>query len=328
MSAGSPPTLWCDLIFAATPSSAPPDSITSEYSVPCTRKRTSPSFAASSSKTRMNSSPTIVRFSSGSETPGEPREEALLRLHVHERHAEVARERLDDLLRLVLAQEPVVDEDARQLVADGLVHEERRDRGVDAARERAEHALAPDSRADPLDLLLDDGGGRPGRRDVRDLVEEVLQDVLPEAACARPRGGTARRTAAARDPRTRRSASRATTRSRPRPPAARSPSRGGSSRPSARAEGRGRARTRSSRSSVFPNSETSGAVDGAAEIARHELHPVADAERRDAEHKDRRVDLGRAVRVHRCRPAGEDERGGIRAARSRRADSRWPTSSE
>jgi hypothetical protein len=30
MSAGSPPTLWCDLIVAATPSSAPPDSITSE----------------------------------------------------------------------------------------------------------------------------------------------------------------------------------------------------------------------------------------------------------------------------------------------------------
>ncbi len=29
MSSGSPPTLWCDLIFAATPAS-PPDSITSE----------------------------------------------------------------------------------------------------------------------------------------------------------------------------------------------------------------------------------------------------------------------------------------------------------
>ena len=29
MSAGRPPTLWCDLIFAATPS-VPPDSITSE----------------------------------------------------------------------------------------------------------------------------------------------------------------------------------------------------------------------------------------------------------------------------------------------------------
>src|SRR5438105_771742 len=39
MSAGKPPTLWCDLIFAATPS-VPPDSITSEYSVPWPRNRT------------------------------------------------------------------------------------------------------------------------------------------------------------------------------------------------------------------------------------------------------------------------------------------------
>jgi hypothetical protein len=47
---------------------------------------------------------------------------------------EVAVERLDDLVRLALAQEPVVDEDARELVPDGLVHEERRDRRVDPAR--------------------------------------------------------------------------------------------------------------------------------------------------------------------------------------------------
>ena len=72
---------------------------------------------------------------------GEPREEALLRLHVDERHVEVAAERLHHLLGLVLAQEAVVDEDARELVADGLVHEERRDRRVDATR-RARRARA------------------------------------------------------------------------------------------------------------------------------------------------------------------------------------------
>ena len=77
---------------------------------------------------------------------GEPGEEPLLRFDVHERNAEVAGERLHDLLRLVLAQQPVVDEDARELVADRLVHEQRRDRGVDAAGKRAEHALAPDRR--------------------------------------------------------------------------------------------------------------------------------------------------------------------------------------
>ena len=92
---------------------------------------------------------------------------------------EVAAERLDDLLGLVLAQEAVVDEDARELVADRLVHEERRDGGVDAAGERAQHALRADGCADPRDLLLDDGGGRPRRRRARDLVEEVLEDLLP-----------------------------------------------------------------------------------------------------------------------------------------------------
>ena len=110
---------------------------------------------------------------------GEPREEPLLRLHVDERHVEVAAERLDDLLRLVLAQEPVVDEDARELVADRLVHEQRGDSGVDAAGERAQHPLGPDRRPDPRDLLLDDGSGRPRRRRAGDLVEEVLQDLLP-----------------------------------------------------------------------------------------------------------------------------------------------------
>ena len=82
----------------------------------------------------MNSSPTILRFSSGSDTPASRREEALLRLDVDERHVEVAAERLDDLVRLVLAQEAVVDEDARELVADRLVDEQRGDGRVDAAR--------------------------------------------------------------------------------------------------------------------------------------------------------------------------------------------------
>ncbi len=55
---------------------------------------------------------------------GEPGEEALLRLDVDERHVEVAAERLHDLLGLVLAQQPVIDEDAGQLVADRLVDEQ------------------------------------------------------------------------------------------------------------------------------------------------------------------------------------------------------------
>jgi hypothetical protein len=91
----------------------------------------------------------------------------------------VVAERLDHLERLVLAQEAVVDEDARELVADRLVDEQRRNGGVDPARERAEHALAADLHADSLDLLLDHRRGRPRGRRVGDLVEEVLEQILP-----------------------------------------------------------------------------------------------------------------------------------------------------
>jgi hypothetical protein len=64
---------------------------------------------------------------------GQLREEAVLRLHVHERHAEVQPERLLHLLRLPLAVQAVVDEDARELIPHGAIHEEGRDGGVDAA---------------------------------------------------------------------------------------------------------------------------------------------------------------------------------------------------
>ncbi len=50
------------------------------------------------------------------------------------------------------------------------------------------------------------------------------------------------------------------------------------------------------------------ALDRAAEVARHELHPVTDPQRRDAEIEDLRVEVGRAVGVDRRRPAGENER--------------------
>ena len=61
----------------------------------------------------------------------------------------------------------------------------------------------------------------------------------------------------------------------------------------------------------LPELRRARALDGPAEVARHQLHAVADAERRDPELEDPRVDLRRAVRIHRRRPAGEDERGRV-----------------
>ena len=95
--------------------------------------------------------------------PGERLEEPVLRLHVDQLDAELTRERLFDLLALVLAHETGVDEDAGELGPDGLGDERRRHRGVDAARERAEHTLPADLLADGGDLVFDDRGVGPRR---------------------------------------------------------------------------------------------------------------------------------------------------------------------
>ena len=57
-----------------------------------------------------------------------------------------------------------------------------------------------------------------------------------------------------------------------------------------------------------------GALDGAAEVLRHQLHAVADAEHGHAELEQLRVDLRRVVGVDRRRPAAQDQRE--RAART------------
>ena len=81
-----------------------------------------------------------------------------------ERDVVVAAEQADDLLRLVLPQKPVVDEDAGELVADRLVDQHRRDRGIDAARQAADHPRLADLRADARDLLVAERAPSSSRR--------------------------------------------------------------------------------------------------------------------------------------------------------------------
>ena len=136
------------------------------------------SLAASSSKMRMNSVPMILRFCSGSVTPLQLREEALLGVDRDQRHVEVVAERGDHLIALVLAHQPVVDEHAGQPVADRPVDEQRRDARVDAARERADRPAVADLLADPLDLLLDHRARAPGAVGAADVDQEVPQHLL------------------------------------------------------------------------------------------------------------------------------------------------------
>ncbi len=126
----------------------------------------------------MNSSPMILRFVLGIRDPGQLGQEALLGLDVHQRHVEVAAERVLHLLALVLAHQAVVHEDAGELVAHRLVGEKGGDGRVHPAGQTAHHPLVAHLRPDALHGFLDDGHRRPRGRDVADLVEEVLEDVL------------------------------------------------------------------------------------------------------------------------------------------------------
>ena len=254
-------------------------------------------------------------------------EEAVLRLDVHERNLEVAAERLGHLLGLVRAHEAVVDEDAGELIADCLVDEQRRNCGVDAAGERAEDPLGADLGADPLHLLLDHGGGRPGGRRIGDAVEEVLQHVLPvrgvhdlrvELDAVEPPGRVlerrhGRRGGTARDGRAERRRGDRVAMAHPHRLLRRQPAeeRTGAVVELRLAELRG-----------------AGSRDLAAELERHQLGAVADAERRDAELEELLVDPRRAVRVHRRGAAREDHRDRVAPADLGRASSVCGTSSE
>ena len=63
---------------------------------------------------------------------------------VDQRNVVVVAEQGDDLPGLVLPQQAVVDEDAGQLLADRLVDQHRRHRGVDPAGEPADHLAVAD----------------------------------------------------------------------------------------------------------------------------------------------------------------------------------------
>ena len=247
------------------------------------------------------------RFCSGSVTPASSREEPVGRLDVDERHVEVLLERLDHLLGLGHPQEAVVDEDARELVADGAVDEERRDGGVDAARERADDVLVADLLADQLDLLLDELERRPRGRRLAGVEHEVAEDVGAarrvghlgveldgvEAAVAILHPGDGGGVGRGRHAEPGRRADDAVAMAHP-----------------GRLRGRQVAEEQAplaQRDGRLPELADAGVRHLAAEGGRHRLHPVADAEHGDAEVEDARVDRRGARLVDRRRAAGEDD---------------------
>ncbi len=271
-----------------------------------------PSFAASASNTSMNVAPMIFRFCSGSVTPASrSRNSVDASTNTSGSCSRSKRRRI--CVGLVQPQHAVVDEDARQPVADRAVDEQRGDRRVDAAAERAHHAPAarpargsspsPPPRTTP-------SSSRPCSRRRR---RRSCAGSRGRARCARPPGGTAARRAARADV-GHRGDRRVRARRDDGEPGRRRGDEVAVARPHAklvRHAGKQRARSRrlARRRTVTvacPNSRCGAGATAPAERVRHQLHPVADAEHRRAEleHAPDRTSARPARRRSWARPTG------------------------
>ena len=104
---------------------------------------------------------------------GEALEEERPGVDCHEVDLESVAERPLDLLELARPQQSVVDEDARELVPDGLRDERGRDRRVDAARQAEDDVVVADERADLGRLVVDERARRPVAAAAADAEHEV-----------------------------------------------------------------------------------------------------------------------------------------------------------
>ena len=99
-----------------------------------------------------------------------------MRLYPDHAHAQTLGEDLHHLIALTQSQQSVIDEHAGQLLTDRPLQQRRHDRGVDAAREREQHAFATDLSANTGDQILDDVAGGPARFAAADFTHEALEN--------------------------------------------------------------------------------------------------------------------------------------------------------
>ena len=86
------------------------------------------------------------------------------------------REGLHHLFRFIDPQQPRIDEDADELIADRLVDERRGHRRIDAAREPEDHFVAADVGANAGHGFLRIPGHRPVALAGADVAHESLED--------------------------------------------------------------------------------------------------------------------------------------------------------
>ncbi len=251
-----------------------------------------------------------------------------------QRDVVMAAEQLDDLLRLVLAQQAVIDEDAGELIADRLVDQERGDGGIDPAGEPADHMPVAHLLADARDLAVAELRHGPVAGATGDGVDEIgeqrravrrVHHLGMELHAVEP----ARIVGDRRERRAGRDADGAEAGRQPRDAVAMAhPHR----RPLADLEHAVEQR-RLVDDLKLGAAELAGmpAFDHAAERRHHGLLAVADAEHRHAGIEQTRGAARRAGLVHAGRPAGEDDGArpllgerGLRPCRTARSRNRRP----
>ncbi len=116
----------------------------------------------------------------GVDDAGERVEELVRRVHMHEPDMSLGDHHVDHALALATTEQPVVDKDARQLIAHRAVHERGGDGRVDAAAQRADHLASADLAAQRVDGGLDERVRLPGARTAAHVDEEVAQDLTAQ----------------------------------------------------------------------------------------------------------------------------------------------------
>ncbi len=119
----------------------------------------------------------ILRLRSGSVTPLSRVKKQFRRVLVLQLDFEMAAKNFLHDFRLARAQQAIVDENAGELVADGLVQQRRRDAGIHAAAQAENDLLLADLRADFLDGLVDVVAHRPAFAAAADAVDEIGNDL-------------------------------------------------------------------------------------------------------------------------------------------------------
>ena len=209
----------------------------------------------------------------------------------------------------------MVDKDARELAADGLGQQRRRNGGVHAAGKRQQHLAVADLGADVRNGLAHEVTHRPLAGRAADLIEEVAQhgptilgmiDLRVELHAIKPARfvADADRWAGIRvrhEPERLRHLGHIVAVAHPRDALLRQAT-----------EETAVSIEPGLRLAVLACGVLSGSGHFPAEILRHELAAVADAEDWDSEPEDLRIYLRRTFSVHALRAAGEDDADGVK----------------